>query len=97
MYTPPPLPFPIFSVLIKYGIGFLVLAMLVRAIASWFHIDERYAIIRFLARLTDPFIVPARRIVGRVGALNLDLSFFVTWFALIVIQTLLLQSMPYGW
>ncbi len=49
--------------IILYGTGAIIIAMLVRAIASWFRIDERYAFIRFLARLTDPFIVPIRRIM----------------------------------
>ncbi len=55
--------------IILYGTGAIIIAMLVRAIASWFRIDERYAFIRFLARLTDPFIVPIRRIIRPVGML----------------------------
>ncbi len=50
-------PIPIVSWVIYYGISFIILAMFVRAVASWFRIDERYAIIRFLARITDPFIL----------------------------------------
>ncbi|MBV9229659.1 MAG: YggT family protein [Chloroflexi bacterium] len=95
MFAAPPLPFPIVSVLVRYGIGFLILAMFVRAIASWFRIDERYAIIRFLARLTDPFITPVRRVVRPVGVI--DLSFFIAWFMLSTIQILLLQALPQGW
>ncbi|GCF09681.1 YggT family protein [Dictyobacter arantiisoli] len=96
MYTPPPLPVPIFTYLINYGISFLILAMLVRAIASWFRIDERNVFIRFLARLTDPFIVPIRRVIGQMWVL--DLSFFVAWFMLQTVQILLLQAVrPLGW
>ena len=55
------LPIPIVSWIIYYGIGFIILAMIVRAFASWFRLDERYAIIRFLARiripLSNPFVV----------------------------------------
>ena len=50
------LPLPIIHWLIFYGISFILLAMIVRAVASWFRIDERFAIIRFLARITS---VPA--------------------------------------
>jgi YggT family protein len=82
-------------ILVTYGIGFIILAMLVRAIASWFRFDERYAIIRFLARITDPFIDPIRRIVKPVGVL--DLSFLIAWFLLSTIQLLLLQALPAGW
>ena len=87
--------FNIAHILVTYGIGFIILAMLVRAIASWFRIDERYAIIRFLARITDPFIDPIRRIVKPVGVL--DLSFLIAWFLLSTMQILLLQALPAGW
>lgn len=88
-------PIPIVSFLIRYGIGVLIIAMLIRAISSWFQMDERYAFIRFLARITDPFIEPLRKIVRPVGVL--DLSFIITWFMLITIQVLLLQALPPGW
>ena len=90
-----PLPFPLVHWIVFFGIGFLILAMLIRAIASWFRIDERYAIIRFLARITDPFIDPIRRIVRPVGFL--DLSFLIAWFLLGTIETLLLQALPASW
>lgn len=95
MYTPPPLPIPILSLLVSYGIGFLIIAMLVRGLASFFPGAERFAFIRFLSRLTDPFIMPMRRVIGQIGIL--DLSFVVAWFMLAILRTLLLQSLPFGW
>ncbi|TMC17586.1 MAG: YggT family protein [Chloroflexi bacterium] len=88
-------PIPIVSLVIYYGISFIILAMFVRAVASWFRIDERYAIIRFLARITDPFIEPVRRIVPPMGMF--DMSFFIAWFMLRTLQVLLLQGLPRGW
>ena len=81
--------------IILYGTGAIIIAMFVRAIASWFRIDERYAIIRFLARLTDSFIVPIRRIIRPVGIF--DIAFFIGWFMIITMQHLLLQALPKGW
>lgn len=81
--------------IILYGTGAIIIAMLVRAVASWFRIDERYAFIRFLARLTDPFIVPIRRIIRPVGMF--DIAFFIGWFLVATIQQLLLQALPTGW
>jgi len=81
--------------IILYSTGAIIIAMFVRAIASWFRIDERYAFIRFLARLTDPFIVPIRRIVRPVGIF--DIAFFIGWFMVITMQHLLLQALPKGW
>ena len=96
-----PIPFlnihiPIASFLITYGIGAIILAMLIRALASWVRIDERYAFIRFLARITDPFILPIRRII-RPAIGMFDLSFLVAWFMLQTIQFLLVQALPPGW
>ena len=80
--------------IINYGIGFLILALIVRMIASWFRIDERFAFIRFLARITDPFITPIRRFVRPVWII--DASWLVAWFMLITLQILLLQALPPG-
>ena len=81
--------------IILYGTSAIIIAMLIRAIASWFRIDERYAFIRFLARLTDPFIMPIRRIIRPVGII--DLAFFIGWFLVATMQALLLQALPAGW
>jgi len=89
-------PIPIIHILVTYGIGFLSLALLVRWIASMFRMDERYAIIRFLARITDPFIMPIRRIV-RTQAMMIDFSIFITFFMLSTISILLSQSLPPAW
>ena len=89
------LPIPIVSWIIYYGIGFIILAMIVRAFASWFRLDERYAIIRFLARITDPFIEPIRRIIPPIGMF--DMAFIIAFFMLKTLQVLLLQALPRGW
>ena len=89
------LPIPIVSWIIYYGIGFIILAMIVRAFASWFRLDERYAIIRFLARITDPFIDPVRRIIPPVGIF--DMAFIIAFFMLNTIRILLIQGLPRGW
>ena len=92
MFRPP---VPIVSWIVYYGIGFIILAMIVRAFASWFRIDERYAIIRFLARMTDPFIDPIRRIIPPIGMF--DMAFIIAFFMLRTLQILLLQALPRGW
>ena len=89
------LPVPIVSWIIYYGTGFIILAMIVRAFASWFRVDERFAIIRFLARITDPFIDPIRRIIPPIGMF--DMAFIIAFFMLRTLQILLLQALPRGW
>ncbi len=95
MYVPPPPPVPIVSLIINIGIGCLIIALIIRAVATWVHLDERVAFIRICSRLTDPFIGPLRRIVGRVWII--DIAFFVSIFLLLILRTLFLQSIPPGW
>ena len=95
MFVPPPLPIPIVSFIVNFSIDIIILAMLVRAIASWFQADERFAFIRFCARITDPFILPLRRYVPPVGFV--DIAFILAWFMLHTLQILLLQALPTGW
>jgi len=92
-------PLPIAHWVIGYGIGFLILALLVRMIASWFRLDERFAIIRFLARLTDPFLTPLDRLVRPVsiGPMVMRVSFLFVWFMLSTAEILLIQGLPAGW
>lgn len=85
----------ILHMLVGYGIGALLVALIVRGLASMVGIDERYTIIRMLAYITDPFIQPIRRFVGTIWML--DISFLVALFMLFTLQRLLLQSLPYGW
>ncbi len=92
LFTPP---VPFLSFLVSYGIGIIILSMLIRAFASWFRIDERFAFIRFLARITDPFISPVRRLIPPLGFI--DLSFIITLFLLIILRQILQQALPGGW
>ena len=86
----------ILHVTVTVSIGLLIVALFVRFIASWFQIDERFAFIRFLAHITDPFISPVRRIVPPVGFI--DLSFIITLFLLIIMSQLLQQALlSSGW
>ena len=92
MYTPP---FPIVSTIANWGIVLLIVAIFVRMLASWVRLDESVPFILFLARITDPFIVPCRRIVGQVALM--DLSYLTATFLLFILRILLLQSLPTGW
>ncbi|MBE3561471.1 MAG: YggT family protein [Ktedonobacteraceae bacterium] len=84
----------IITILVQWVIPILILAMFVRAIASWFGLDERVAFIRFLARLTDPFIKPFRRFLQPVWIF--DVAFFAAFFSLIILRTLLAQALSLG-
>ncbi len=88
-------PLPIAHWVIRYGIGFILLAMIVRAVASLFGIGDRFAFIRFLMRITDPFINPLRHFVKPIWMI--DLAFLLSFFLLITLQRLLLQALLPDW
>ena len=94
MFNIPPYHGIIYGIIL-YGIGALLLALFIRMIASWARIDERYAFIRFLARITDPFITPIRRVVPPIGIF--DVAFILAFFLLVTLQILLVQALPMGW
>ena len=66
------------------------LAMLARAILSWFPVDNRF--VDFLHNVTEPFIYPIRRLFERFGwfqGLPIDISFMVAYLLISVITILL--------
>lgn len=70
----------------------LELAMLVRAVLSWFPIDEESVILQILYAITEPVIFPIRALLNRLGwfqDLPIDMSFFLTFILLSVIRMLL--------
>lgn len=61
-------------------------AMLIRAILSWFPIDNRF--VDFLHAITEPFIVPVRLLFEKMNwfsGLPIDVSFFVTYLLISII------------
>ena len=76
------------AVLLLSGIQ---LAMLLRAILSWFPMEPN-KFTDFLFGITEPVIYPVRRLFERMHwfeGLPIDLSFTATWLLLIVVQVLL--------
>ncbi len=67
-------------------------AMLLRAILSWFFMDEDNRVMAILYAVTEPFIVPVRALFEKLGwfrNLPIDISFFVTYLLLSIISMLL--------
>lgn len=69
----------------------LQLAMLVRAIMSWFPGDSN-KFENFLYAITEPLILPVRKLFERLNwfqGLPIDVSFFITYLLLSVVLVLL--------
>jgi len=49
----------------------LTAAIFVRAILSWFAMDPRNPLIEVLDQITEPILAPLRRIVPRIGMIDI--------------------------
>ncbi len=63
----------------------LVIAVIARALLSWFNLDPRSPLIQALSAITDPIIEPIRRVMPRLGMI--DLSPLVAIILLQVVAT----------
>ena len=67
-------------------------ALLFRAILSWFDPMSDFRLSRFLYLITEPIILPVRRLCEKMNwfqGVPLDVPFTLTWVLLMIIQVLL--------
>jgi YggT family protein len=64
-------------------------AIFLRAMLSWFPMDQRHPLVRILDDITEPILAPLRRVVPRMGMI--DITPMVAILVLIVIQQALTQ------
>ena len=72
-------------------LSFLQLAMLVRAVLSWFVMDGG-KFVDFLYAVTEPFIYPVRRLLEKMNWLQgtpIDFSFMITFFIISLLSMIL--------
>ena len=82
----------VFTNLVSFFLMALEAMMFIRAILSWMPVDEDSPIANFVFAMTEPIIVPVRFLIERfelVRSLPIDLSFFVAFILLSVVQMLL--------
>lgn len=70
----------------------LQFAMFLRAIMSWIPSLNESKFSAFLYELTEPFIMPVRKLLSRTRLANsmIDMSFFITFILIVIIQDILL-------
>jgi YggT family protein len=73
------------STLIRYGIEALIFAIFARSIITWFPIDRSGPIVGALNAVTEPILEPLRRIIPRMGVV--DISPMVAILLLIFINS----------
>lgn len=70
----------------------ILLAMLVRAVLSWFPVGEDNGFVRFIYVVTEPVIMPVRSLCTRFGwftGVPLDIPFFITTLLMVLISNML--------
>jgi YggT family protein len=68
----------------------LQIAMLIRAVLSWFPINEDNPIVLFVTMLTEPIVAPIRALFERMNwfqNIPIDVSFFVAYLLLSAVST----------
>jgi YggT family protein len=68
----------------------LIFAIFIRAILSWFPIDRGGPIVRGIESVTEPVLDPLRRVLPRVGAI--DIAPMVAIILLLVVSSVLRQA-----
>jgi len=69
----------------------LTIAIILRAILSWFPIDPRNPLVVFLHEVTEPILAPIRQVIPRLGMI--DLSPLVAIILIQVVAQLATQAL----
>ena len=67
----------------------LIFAIFIRAIISWFPVDHSGPLVRALDSVTEPILDPMRRLIPRIGAIDISpmIAIIVLYAILSVIQS----------
>lgn len=76
------------SVFIDILVTVLIWAIIIRAVLSWFSISPRNPALVVVLQITEPILAPLRRIVPRLGML--DITPVVAILLLLVLREVLL-------
>ena len=77
--------------LLKLVLNIFLFAIIIRVILSWVNPDPYNPAVSLLARLTDPLMLPAQRLLPPMG--GIDLSPMVVMIVLVLLQMLLLPPL----
>ena len=88
------MPEPIYVVLYfaLYLIKLVSICMFIRAILSWFNVNANNPIIKFLYVVTEPAIVPMRKLFYKMNWFQntpLDISFAMTYLVIFVLELII--------
>jgi YggT family protein len=81
----------IYHLLVHWTFTILKLALIVRVISSWLPVSPYSAWIRWSYALSEPILVPLRRIVPGMG--GIDFTPIIAYFLLEIVESILLRLM----
>ena len=81
----------LFSI-INLLLSLIILAILVRALLSWFYPVGKDPWTRLLVDITEPILAPIRSLLARVLPIPIDLSPIVAWLLIMLLQNLLFTA-----
>ena len=82
---------------VLYGLlALYTLLIFIRIIFSWGMVSYANPVMRFLLRMTDPLLVPLRRMIPPLGIFDISpiVAFFILWIFQAAIAGTLLRGMP---
>jgi YggT family protein len=79
--------------LLDLGISLYVIAVILRAVLSWFNPNPYNPGVRFLVRITDPILDRIRRLLPLGSGVGLDLSPIILIFALLFVKYYLVAGL----
>ena len=77
---------------ISLALSALQLLMFIRAILSWFPVNEDSVFLRFVYMVTEPVILPVRILLDKFGwfeGMPIDMAFLITFLLLSMIRMFL--------
>jgi YggT family protein len=78
---------PLIADLFRAFLYILLIAIVARALLSWFPISRSNPIVQLVHQITDPLIEPVRRIMPRTGVIDLSpmIVVIVLWLMIMVV------------
>lgn len=76
-------------------VDILLVAMMVRAIMSWFFMPGQNVFVNLLYFITEPVILPVRQLCARFGwfmGVPMDMPYFITTILLMILNVVLENS-----
>lgn len=79
---------PTIAALFNAFLYILIIAMVARALLSWFPISRNNPFIRLVHQITDPLVEPVRRVMPRTGMIDLSpmVVVVVLWLMILVVN-----------